>query len=254
MGVLDKVRWSLENRGLAGTMKSAANSIGRKLRQPEVRAAHPFDVQHGMQTDGLIAGHDLAVGHVNDRFIAGYAAIPPSRFRGAMKKWLQSRPAHAVGDYTFIDFGCGKGRAVVLASEMPFREVIGVELNTGLARLAQENAEVWRKAGKALSPIRIVCGDALELEWPAGPCLVYLYNPFGEQVMRQLVERLRNQFGERPRDLEVIYQKPEQAAVFEGGFEMVWCEAIEMSADDRVAEMVADPKDESRAYRLHRAS
>jgi hypothetical protein len=83
---------------------------------------------------------------------------------------------------------------------------------------------------------------------------VYQYNPFGEQVMQQLVERLRSQFAERPRDLEVIYQKPEQAAVFEDGFEMVWCEAIEMSADDRVADMVADPKDESRAYRLQRAS
>jgi hypothetical protein len=34
----------------------------------------------------------------------------------------------------------------------------------------------------------------------------------------------------------------------------VWCEAIEMSADDRMADVVADPKDETRAYRLHRAS
>lgn len=252
--VLDKVRWSLENRGVAGTVTSAAKSMGRKLRRPEVRGAHPFDVHHGTMTDGVIPGHDLAVGHANDRFIAGYAAVPPSRFRGAMKKWLESRPAHDVGDYTFIDFGCGKGRAVLLASEMRFREVVGVELNTGLAELAQENVEVWTKAGKALSPIRIVCGDALELEWPAGPCLVYLYNPFQGQVMRKLVERLRSRFAERPCDLEVVYQKPEQAAVFEDGFEMVWCEAIAMSEEDRVAELVADPKDESRAYRLHRVS
>jgi hypothetical protein len=254
VGVLDKVRWSLENRGVAGTVTSAAKSIGRKLKRPEVREVHPFDVHHGTKTDGVIPGHDLAVGHANDRFIAGYAAVPPSRFRGAMKKWLESGPSHAVGDYTFIDFGCGKGRAVLLASEMRLREVVGVELNTGLAELAQENAEVWTKAGKALSPIRIVCGDALELEWPAGPCLVYLYNPFQGQVMRLLVERLRSRFAERPRDLEVIYQKPEQAMVFDDGFEMVWCEAIAMSEDDRVAELVADPKDESRAYRLCRTS
>jgi Methyltransferase domain len=250
VGVFDKVRWSLENRGLAGTVTSAAKSLGRKLRPAEVRVAHPFDVHHGVRTDGLIPGHDLAVGHANDRFIAGYAAIPPSRFRGGMKRWLESGPAHAVEDYTFIDFGCGKGRAVLLASETRFREVVGVELNTGLAKLAQENAEVWTKAGNALSPIRIVCGDALELKWPEGPCLVYLYNPFGEQVMRQLVEKLRSRFAERPRDLEVMYQKPEQAAVFEDGFEMVWCEAIAMSEEDWVTDPVADPKDESRAYRL----
>jgi SAM-dependent methyltransferase len=171
-----------------------------------------------------------------------------------MKRWQESGPAYGIEDYTFIDIGCGKGRAVLLASEMRFREIVGIELNTKLAVLARENAEVWTQAGKALSPIRIVCGDALELEWPEGPCLVYLYNPFREQVMLQLVERLRSRFAERPRDLEVMYQKPEQATAFEDGFEMVWCEAIAMSEDDRVADPVADPKDESRAYRLHHVS
>jgi hypothetical protein len=79
---------------------------------------------------------------------------------------------------------------------------------------------------------------------------VYLYNPFGEQVMRRLAEKMRLHFSGSPGDLEVVYQKPEQAAAFAAGFELVWCEAIPMSEDDRQAELVADPKDESRAYRL----
>ena len=76
MGLFEKVRWSLEHRGLVGTVTSSAKSVGCKLKRPEVRAPHPFDVHHGVMTDGLIPGHDLAVGHANDRFIAGYAAIP----------------------------------------------------------------------------------------------------------------------------------------------------------------------------------
>jgi len=245
-----KIRWSLEQRGLIGTLTSVASSLRRKLRRPETRAPHPFDLQNGVITDGVIPGHDLAVGHSNDRFIAGYAAIPPSRFRGAMEKWQASGLRHAVEEYTFIDFGCGKGRATLLASELRFREVVGVELNPALAEIARANAAVWNAAGKAKCKIRIVSGDALELEWPEGPCLVYLYNPFGEQVMRRLVEKIKSRFSAKPEDLEIVYQKPEQASVFAESFELVWCEAIPMSEDDIRAELVADPKDESRAYRL----
>lgn len=201
-------------------------------------------------TDGVIPGHDLAAGHPHDRFIAGYAAIPPSRFRGSIEKWQASGPRHAIEDYTFIDFGCGKGRATLLASELGFREVIGVELNLVLAEIARNNAAVWTAAGKAKCTIRIVHGDALSLEWPDGPCLAYLYNPFGEQVMRRLAEKMKAHFGPRPNELEVVYQKPEQCAVFEEAFERIWCKAIPMSEDDIRAELVADPKDESRAYRL----
>jgi predicted RNA methylase len=167
-----------------------------------------------------------------------------------MERWRKSGPAYAVTDYTFIDFGCGKGRAVLLASELGFREVVGVELNTELAELALANAMTWTKAGKARSPIRIICGDALEFMWPESPCLVYLYNPFGGQVMRRLVEVMKRRFDGRPDALEVVYQKPEQAAAFEEAFDLIWCEAIEMSEGDSRVEPVADPRDESRAYRL----
>lgn len=250
MRVLHKIRWSIEQRGLVGTLTSAAKSLGRKLRPPETRAPHPFDVQNKVNTDGVIPGHDLAIGHAHDRFIAGYAAIPPSRFRGAMEKWQASGPAYDLAEYTFIDFGCGKGRAALLASELGFREVVGVELNPNLAEIAHANAAAWTAAGKAKCPIRIVCDDALELEWPQGPCLMYLYNPFGEQVMRRLAEKMKMHFSGHSGDLEIVYQKPEQASAFAEGFEMVWCQAIPMSEDDMRAELVADPKDESQAYRL----
>jgi SAM-dependent methyltransferase len=248
--VLHKIRWSVEQRGLIGTLNSAAKGLARKLRKPETRAPHPFDVQNNVMTDGVIPGHDLAVGHANDKFIAGYAAIPPSRFRSAMEKWRASNPPHAIAEYTFIDFGCGKGRAALLASELGFREVVGVELNTNLAEIARTNAATWTAAGKAKCPIRIICGDALEVQWPQGPCMVYLYNPFDKQVMHLLAEKIKMHFRENPADLEIIYQKPEQAAVFTEDFKLVWCEAIPMSEEDMRAEPVADPKDESYAYRL----
>jgi SAM-dependent methyltransferase len=153
-------------------------------------------------------------------------------------------------DYTFLDLGCGKGRAVLLASEMGFREAVGVELNAGLAEIAKANARIWTAAGKARSPIRIECRDATEVEWPSGPCLVFLYNPFAEPVMRAVVEAMRERFsGDRRDELEIVYQKPEQAGSLENDFEMVWGGVCALSEDDRVSDPVADPRDETRVYR-----
>lgn len=166
-----------------------------------------------------------------------------------MQLWRASGLAHSVAEYTFIDLGCGKGRAVLLAAEMGFREVLGVELNPGLAEVAQENVTIWKNAGRAASPIRIACGDATELDWPAGPCLVYLFNPFGPQVMRRLVERMREEFRGRPGDLDVVYQVPEQAAAFAEGFTLLWSRPLTLSEQDRVSDLAASPTDECNGYR-----
>jgi SAM-dependent methyltransferase len=249
--LVKRVRWSLVHRGVAGTMRSALTSLGRRLRKQSV-PPHPFDAEHGTDTGGLIPGSELGVGHRNDLFIGGYAGVPPSRFRASISRWQGIGLRHRIEDYTFLDLGCGKGRAVLLASELGFREAVGVELNAGLAEIARDNARIWTAAGKALSPIRIDCKDATEVEWPAGPCLVYLYNPFAEPVMRAVVEAMRKRFGDRRDELEIVYQKPEQAAVLEKDFEMVWGGVCELSDEDRVSDPMTDPRDETRLYRWKR--
>ena len=67
-----------------------------------------------------------------------------------------------------MDIGAGMGRAMLLAAEMPFRAVIGVELNPTLVRIARRNLALWRKAGRARAPMRLVCGDAAEFAFPDG--------------------------------------------------------------------------------------
>jgi hypothetical protein len=61
-------------------------SLGRRLRRPIV-PVHPFDVEHGTDTGGLIPASELGVGHRHDLFIAGYAGVPPSGFRAAISRW-----------------------------------------------------------------------------------------------------------------------------------------------------------------------
>jgi SAM-dependent methyltransferase len=201
-----------------------------------------------VDTSGLIHGWELASGHAHDAFNVAYYGIAPSRCRGALQRWLATPPLEPIESYTFVDIGCGKGRAVMLASELPFKEAVGVELNAGLAAIAVRNAGVWKTAGRAQCPVRVVCQDAAEFVLPEGPCLLYLYNPFGAPVLKRFLENLEATAGERGRVLDVLYQNPEAAELF-AGYERLWSEVIARSVQDRGVDTVSAEEELCNAYR-----
>jgi predicted RNA methylase len=199
---------------------------------------HPFDVAFGVRTSGLVAGRDLKSGHTHDRHATAYYGVAPSVFQRLVKRWRQSEPAAEMGETSFIDVGAGMGRAVLLAAEMPFRRVIGVELQPALVRIARRNLTAWRKAGRAIAPMRMVQADAVEFEWPAGPAVVFLFNPFGATVMRRMLKTLALAFGERRGQLDILYVNDEQAAVLEGqkGFARLFSGKVARSREDAEAD------------------
>ena len=129
---------------------------------------HPFDVAYGVKTSGLIAGRHLESGHQHDRHCTAYYGVAPSVFRSLLGRWRQREQLAPINEYTFVDLGAGMGRAVMLASEYSFREVIGVELHPTLLRMAKQNLTVWRRQGKGKAPMCMVQGDAVEFCFPPG--------------------------------------------------------------------------------------
>ncbi len=199
---------------------------------------HPFDLENGVQTSGLIPGRYLKTGHTHDRHSTAYFGVAPSVFHALLKRWRQTRPAAAVGGFTFIDVGAGMGRAMLLAAEYPFRKVIGIELNPILTKIAQSNLQIWQAAGRARVPIQLVCGDAADARFPNGPCLVFLFNPFGAAVMRRLLKRLAVGFADRPGQLDILYVNNEQEQVFElqPGFSKLFVGQERRSRADAIAD------------------
>jgi SAM-dependent methyltransferase len=199
---------------------------------------HPFDLEFGTRTSGLIAGRHLKSGHRNDRYSTAYFAVAPSVMQGLVVRWRRSRPIAPIDEFTFVDLGAGMGRAILLASEYRFRSVVGVELNPTLARIARKNAALWRAAGKALAPMRVVCRDAVEFAFPAGPCVAFLFNPFNAQVMRRLLDSLAKSFAGRPGQLDILYANSEQEKVLErqAGFARLFKGQVSRSRADAIAD------------------
>jgi SAM-dependent methyltransferase len=170
---------------------------------------HPFDRSHGTDTSGFVASddlpsspHDLTRKHV-------YGGSQPSIIRSA----LATLPS--LESFTFVDLGCGKGRPLLVASEFPFRDIVGVELSPSLAADAQRNATILKQRFPGRVPIRVETGDASAFPFPAGNLVVFLYNPFGEEVIARVVAGIEAALAAEKRSLFVIYYNPVYGACFD---------------------------------------
>lgn len=142
--------------------------------------------------------------------------------------------------YSFVDVGAGKGRALFLAAELPFRKIIGVELNPALVRVAQRNLAQWRRLARAKSEkrIRVIPGDALEFRWPRTPLLTYLYNPFDCSLVAELAAKLAAAARSGSTLVDLLYVNPTCADTLkmQGLFTRLWTAQIPMDGADRQAD------------------
>ena len=199
---------------------------------------HPFDLEFGVQTSGLVSGRHLKAGHAHDRHNTAYYGVAPSIFRDICERWRRSQPAFPMESYSFIDLGAGMGRGMLLAAEMPFREVIGVELNPELSAIAEKNLAAWAASSRARCPMRIHAQDATEFEFPGSPCVVFLFNPFSAAVLRRLIKRIERDFRDRPGQLDLLYVNHESERVLARhvGFARIFSGDIYKSSEDEVAD------------------
>jgi SAM-dependent methyltransferase len=197
---------------------------------------HPFDAEFGVKTSGLVAGRHLKSGHKHDRHITAYFGVAPSVFKALIKRWRASRPSAAMDDTTFIDFGAGMARAVLLASEFNFKHVVGVELHPKLIGIARRNVRIWRAAGRERAAIHLINGDAVEFPLPPGPVLAFLFNPFGAPVLRRLLQHWRK--SDPGREVDVIYVNNEHDSVFETqpGWRRIFIGKVRRSRVDAIAD------------------
>jgi SAM-dependent methyltransferase len=177
---------SLKNHGARGTFERAF--LKAPVAPPPIQIPsrpHPFDLLHGTDTGGCISTWNLAAVSLSAIYSSGYIGIPPSTLRPA----LAALPIKHE-DFSFVDLGCGKGRALLVAAQFPFRHLFGVEITDELCDIARANV--------ALNPdwenrISIVNEDATTYIYPDGPFVLYLYYPFLIPVLRRVLTNLVRQ-------------------------------------------------------------
>ena len=161
-----------------------------------------FDWRHGLDTVQRIKLDALAFSSDNKSRGGMYQPTGTPAFRAL----LRDLPLpHNTG---FVDYGCGKGRVLLLAADAGFQRVVGVEFSPQLCDIARNNAARYRAHRPNLPPIEIVEADASLYDPPANVGVFYFYCPFDELLMREAVDRILASLRLHPREGWLIYNLP----------------------------------------------
>ncbi len=178
-------RWRLQGRigawlrrPLTHKLRSAALKGRRALRGVEDLA---FEKWHRLNLGGFIRNKDI------DTVFA--ASLPHARAYEAVTcaviaELLREARKTGIAFERFVDIGSGKGKACFYAAAKGgFSRIVGVEFSAPLVAVADANSKIF-----GAQDIRFVNMDATAFSLPAGDNLVFLFNPFGECILKQFLE------------------------------------------------------------------
>lgn len=174
------------------------DSLPDRRRQRYGDIDYDFDF-HVNTTGATVGWRDRLLGH----FLSPYQPTEPALFH-------QMIAALEIdfSQFTFIDLGSGKGRTLLMASDYPFRRIVGVELLPELHRAAQANIRGYRNPTQKCFVVEAVCQDACDFVFPAEPALLYLFNPVSETGLRQVIDKLEDSLAQLPRPVRILYHNP----------------------------------------------
>ena len=120
----------------------------------------------------------------------------------------------------FLDIGCGKGRAMVVAAHYGFTHISGIDFSKEFC--LHTESLMKQLTFQPLTTAVHHC-DAFYYRIPKDIEVIFLFNPFDDVMMSGVVENILISQEERNRDIYVIYLNPQQKILFtEAGFQVIY--------------------------------
>tara|TARA_Y100000768_G_scaffold385972_1_gene373294 strand:+ start:193 stop:837 length:645 start_codon:yes stop_codon:yes gene_type:complete len=153
---------------------------------------HFFDLFNNVETQ-------IRVGKSNNSYHY-YAPI----YNSVIKESFSSISDHK--KLIFIDVGCGKGKAVLLALDFNFKKIIGVEINKNLSKICNENIKNY-KFSKNKKNISIINKNALDYK-VTDENVFFFFDPFSENILNIFLKKIISSIKKRKRVIYIIYANP----------------------------------------------
>ena len=185
--------------------------IWKNIRFPfSAQAAEKrYDRRLGIDTSGYIEPSSLGLNEGSGKQSRPYNGTPPG-----IANFLIGQIAPRATGFTFIDIGSGKGRVLLIAARFPFSRVVGFEHSEQMNEIAASNVRQFLKHYPDIVPVELVSGDATRLPLPDGPLLIFLFNPFGPEAVRDFAASVKASYQQNPRKIICIYYNAAHPAEF----------------------------------------
>jgi SAM-dependent methyltransferase len=187
---------------LATVWEFLRDSTPARLRQRYGDADYDWDLRVNT-TSAAVGWRDRLLG----AFHSPYQPTEPALFHEMLSTLARDFDLN-FRDFTFLDLGSGKGRTLLMASDYPFRRIVGVELLPALDRIAQENLRAYKNESQKCFALESVCADATAFPFPDVPLVIYLFNPFPESGLRRVAASFDQSLRANPRPAYLLYHNP----------------------------------------------
>ena len=118
-----------------------------------------------------------------------------------------------------LDFGCGKGRVMVVAAHYGFKSITGIDFSRLLCLEAEANIEKISSIFPH-TDFNVICADASNYKIESYQNCFFFFNPFDEVVLLKVVKNILFSLKNFPRKIFVVYINPLHKEIFlSAGFE-----------------------------------
>lgn len=183
---------SLRQRGIAWSLDRALSVVQERF----------FDMRYGTDTVSFVELDGLSI---KGESVSEGMPYQPTRLRLVRRILSALKPPP---DTAFVDFGCGKGRVLLLAAEYGFKRVTGVEFAAELCAIARANIANYQKKARLHSDIRLVEGDAADYAIQDDERYFFMFNPFSAVLMEKIVDNIAHSLAARHQTGYIIYNNP----------------------------------------------
>jgi 16S rRNA G966 N2-methylase RsmD len=159
-----------------------------------------FDIKYGVNTCGHKSLLDIDGNHFSKSFSIGYEPTPVQ----VIEKIFGMLPVN-YPEFTFIDFGSGKGRVLLCASEYDFAKIIGIEIDRALHHIAVKNLQNWKSRSRKCFNIEPKNLNAIEFELPLEPLVIFFYTPFLGAFFERIVKKIEVYLKRTTSQIYIIY-------------------------------------------------
>jgi len=199
--------------GIAKLIPKNLRLVRRQWTRRWIRArqqGRAFDRRFGTRTTSVVMSlSSLGATEEQSRHGTWYQPVVIDEMDALLRTVDLSR-----GHFTFIDFGCGMGLPLLIASHYDFARIIGVELLRPLADVAESNIRIYRHPDQRCFAMEVACCDARDFAPPGGNTVYFIANPFDGEILRAVLQRVETSHSP-DEEVLVFYYCPVQRALFD---------------------------------------
>ncbi|WP_179344869.1 rRNA adenine N-6-methyltransferase family protein [Winogradskyella ursingii] len=172
-----------------------------------------FDWKYGLDTEAWVSHEDLVNENKLAEHTGHYQAINVILIKNILNRLNLSK------EQTFVDYGSGKGRVLLLAAEYGFKKVKGIELSKKLCDIALKNIDIYKSKRNISQNIDVLNIDATTYQLKKEDTILHFFNPFNGIIFEKVVNNIKKSLEEHPRKMTIIYMNPLEKATLESKLE-----------------------------------